>query len=30
MMQTDEEDLVVELGDYGDKLLRLKRVSVQA
>ena len=30
MMQTDEEDLVVELGDYGDKLLGLKRVSVEA
>ena len=30
MMQTDEDDLVVELGDYGDKLLGLKRVSVQA
>lgn len=30
MMQTDEDDLVVELGEYGDKLLGLKRVSVQA
>lgn len=29
MMQTDEEDLVVELGEYGDKLLGLKRVLVQ-
>lgn len=29
MMQTDEDDLVVELGEYGDKLLGLKRVSVQ-
>lgn len=29
MMQTDETDLVVDLGEKGDKLLGLKKVSVQ-
>lgn len=28
VMQTDEDDLVVELGNYGNKLFGLKKVSV--